>query len=87
MRLLIVEDEPLIAQRLERMCREILGVALESVAHASLPEESAARSQDLRLLRQANFAQIDISTVDRASEPPHFETIMAIAEKPAISGD
>jgi ArsR family transcriptional regulator len=41
----------------------------------------------LTLLRQANFVHIDISTVDRAADPPHFETIMAIAAKPAISGD
>ena len=33
-------------------------------------------------LRQANFEQIDISVVDRADEPPHFETILAIARKP-----
>lgn len=33
-------------------------------------------------LRQAGFEQIDISVVDRAAEPPYFETLMAIAEKP-----
>lgn len=33
-------------------------------------------------LRQAGFEQIDISLVDRAAEPPYFETLMAIAEKP-----
>ena len=33
------------------------------------------------MLRQANFQRIDISLVDRAAEPPHFETLMAIAEK------
>lgn len=31
MRLLIVEDEPLVAQRLERFCRDILGTRLTSV--------------------------------------------------------
>jgi DNA-binding LytR/AlgR family response regulator len=31
MRILIVEDEPLLAQRLERFCRELLGERLESV--------------------------------------------------------
>ena len=35
----------------------------------------------LTLLRQAGFEQIDISIVDRASEAPHFETLMAIACK------
>ena len=33
-------------------------------------------------LRQAGFQQIEISVVDRAVEPPYFETLMAIAEKP-----
>ncbi|MCW3096740.1 MAG: Transcriptional regulator, ArsR family / Methyltransferase fusion, partial [Chthonomonadaceae bacterium] len=33
-------------------------------------------------LRQAGFERIDISVVDRAAEPPYFETLMAIAEKP-----
>jgi ArsR family transcriptional regulator len=37
--------------------------------------------QMLELLRQAGFEQIDILIVDRAPEPPHFETIMAIASK------
>ena len=35
----------------------------------------------IALLRQAGFEHIDISVVDRADEPPHFETLMAIAEK------
>ncbi len=33
-------------------------------------------------LRQAGFERADISVVDRAAEPPHFETLMALAEKP-----
>ncbi len=36
----------------------------------------------LDMLRIADFQQIEISMVDRADEPPHFETIMAIAVKP-----
>ncbi len=43
MRVLIVEDEPLIAQRLERFCREILGEKLEAVRVASLFSEASAR--------------------------------------------
>ena len=35
----------------------------------------------LELLRNTGFQQIDISIVNRADEPPHFETIMAIADK------
>ncbi|HLK61403.1 MAG TPA: metalloregulator ArsR/SmtB family transcription factor [Chthonomonadaceae bacterium] len=35
----------------------------------------------MALLRQAGFQKIDLSIVDRAPEPPHFETLMALAEK------
>ena len=35
----------------------------------------------IALLRQSGFENIDVSIVDRAAEPPHFETLMAIAEK------
>ena len=41
-RVLIVEDEPLIAQRLERFCREILGERLETAAEAALAGKIAA---------------------------------------------
>jgi len=43
MRVLIVEDEPLLAQRLERFCREILGERLESIRVATLFSEASAR--------------------------------------------
>jgi ArsR family transcriptional regulator len=33
------------------------------------------------LLRKAGFSRPDLSTVHREPEPPHFETILAIAEK------
>jgi ubiquinone/menaquinone biosynthesis C-methylase UbiE/biotin operon repressor len=33
------------------------------------------------LLRKAGFQEADVSVVDRGEEAPHFETIMAIAEK------
>lgn len=39
----------------------------------------------LTMLRQAGFQQIEITLVDRAAEPPHFETILALAEKRADS--
>ncbi len=42
MRLLIVEDEPLIAQRVHRMCHEILGPQLESSRLASGFDEASA---------------------------------------------
>lgn len=43
MRILIVEDEPLLAGRLERFCREIVGGQLESVRIATCIDEASAR--------------------------------------------
>src|SRR5688572_2670748 len=42
-RVLIVEDEPLLAQRLERLCREILGQRLESVRIVTVFSDARAR--------------------------------------------
>ncbi len=36
----------------------------------------------MELLRSAGFEQADVAVVHRESQPPHFETVMAIAEKP-----
>lgn len=36
----------------------------------------------IELLQRAGFHQIDLSIVDRETEPPCFETLLAIAEKP-----
>ena len=33
------------------------------------------------LLRKAHFRAVDVQVVDREEEPPHFQTMMAIAEK------
>src|SRR5450759_4170938 len=35
------------------------------------------------LLRKARFRSVDVTNVDREQEPPHFETLMAVAEKRA----
>jgi len=35
------------------------------------------------LLRKARFRSVDVTIVDREQEPPHFETLMAVAEKRA----
>ncbi|MBI5694018.1 MAG: response regulator transcription factor [Verrucomicrobia bacterium] len=43
MRILIVEDEPLLARRLERFCHEILGDQLEAIRTATLFSEASAR--------------------------------------------
>lgn len=42
MKLVLVEDEPLVAQRLERFCREIIGGELEKLHSASSFDEAAA---------------------------------------------
>jgi ubiquinone/menaquinone biosynthesis C-methylase UbiE/biotin operon repressor len=36
----------------------------------------------LKMLREAGFANADVSIVDREATAPHFQTILAIAEKP-----
>lgn len=46
MRILIVEDEPLLARRLERFCQEILGERLEGVRVATLLSEASARLEE-----------------------------------------
>lgn len=43
MKVLIVEDEPLLARRLERFCQEILGERLEAIRIANLFSEASAR--------------------------------------------
>jgi DNA-binding LytR/AlgR family response regulator len=43
MRVLIIEDEPLIARRLERFCREILGDRLETLRVAAEFDDAGAR--------------------------------------------
>lgn len=35
----------------------------------------------LDLLRKAHFRAVDVQVVDREEEPPHFQTLMALAEK------
>jgi ArsR family transcriptional regulator len=36
----------------------------------------------LQMLRAANFQNADVSIVDRETSPPHFQTILAVAQKP-----
>jgi Methylase involved in ubiquinone/menaquinone biosynthesis len=40
----------------------------------------------LDLIRKAGFEAADVCIADRAAEPPHFQTILAMARKPAIAG-
>jgi ArsR family transcriptional regulator len=36
----------------------------------------------LQMLRSADFQNTDVSIVDREASPPHFQTILAVAQKP-----
>ncbi|HEX8833193.1 MAG TPA: class I SAM-dependent methyltransferase, partial [Abditibacteriaceae bacterium] len=38
----------------------------------------------IEFLRSAGFEHIDVSVADRESEAPHFQTVVAIAEKPSV---
>jgi DNA-binding LytR/AlgR family response regulator len=82
MRLLIVEDEPLIAQRLERFCREILGDAMTaphtseslSATEAWLKENTA----DVLLL-DLNLGGADGMALLRRSVAGSFHTVIVSA--------
>jgi DNA-binding LytR/AlgR family response regulator len=82
MRILIVEDEPLIAQRLERMCRELLGTVLKGVMHASRIDESenllADASIDLLLL-DLNLAGANGMEILKTSVAGSFHTVIVSA--------
>ncbi len=41
-----------------------------------------SQAELMTLLRNARFRRVDVSVVDREEDAPHFETIMAIGEKP-----
>lgn len=82
MRILIVEDEPLLAQRLERFCREILGEKLESVRWASLWAEAAARLDESPidlLLLDLNLHGRDGMQLLAASVAGSFHTVVVSA--------
>jgi len=82
MRVLIVEDEPLIAQRLERFCREILGDKLESIRVAALFSEAGARLDESPidlLLLDLNLHGRDGMELLKASVAGSFHTIVVSA--------
>jgi DNA-binding LytR/AlgR family response regulator len=74
MRILIVEDEPLVAQRLERLVREALGGELHSLRTARTLDDAATQldhSDDLVLLLDLNLANEDgFSLLRRALAQP-----------------
>ena len=82
MRLLIVEDEPLLAQRLERFCREILGPRLESVRVATMLAEAGARLDESPidlLLLDLNLHGRDGMQLLASSVAGSFHTIIVSA--------
>jgi two-component system, LytTR family, response regulator LytT len=82
MRLLIVEDEPLIAQRIERMCREILGQELKSVIHAARFDDTAALLEDTPIdlmLLDLNLSGADGMQLLKKSVAGSFHTIIVSA--------
>lgn len=82
MKLLVVEDEPLVAQRLARFCREILGSRLERLELvASLPEAAAWLDEnaiDVALL-DLNLEGADGMELLRRSVAGSFHTIIVSA--------
>jgi DNA-binding LytR/AlgR family response regulator len=62
MRILIVEDEPLVAQRLERLVREVLGAELAGLHAATTLDAAIARldkADDMVLLLDLNLGRDD----------------------------
>ena len=82
MRILIVEDEPLLAGRLERLCREILGSRLETVRIATEFDEASARLAESPidvLLLDLNLGGADGMDLLKASVAGSFHTIIVSA--------
>ena len=82
MRVLIVEDEPLLAQRVERFCREILGEKLESIRIATLFSEGSARLDESPidlLLLDLNLHGRDGMELLKSSVAGSFHTIVVSA--------
>ena len=82
MKVLIVEDEPLLARRLERFCHEILGAKLEAIRVASLFSEASARLDETPidlLLLDLNLHGRDGMELLQASVAGSFHTIIVSA--------
>ena len=82
MRVLIVEDEPLLARRLERFCHEILGRKLETIRVATLFTEASARLDESPidlLLLDLNLHGRDGMELLQASVAGSFHTIIVSA--------
>jgi DNA-binding LytR/AlgR family response regulator len=82
MKVLIVEDEPLLARRLERFCQEILGPQLEAVRVATVFGEASARLDESPidlLLLDLNLRGRDGMELLERSVAGSFHTIIVSA--------
>jgi DNA-binding LytR/AlgR family response regulator len=82
MRILIVEDEPLMARRLERFCREILGDKLGTIRVAEFLAEAGARLDEAPvdlLLLDLNLHGRDGMELLKRSVAGSFHTIVVSA--------
>ena len=82
MKLLIVDVEPLIAQRIARFCRAILGQTLESLQIAGMFEEASAHLMEHPtdvLLLDLNLGGRDGMELLKASVAGSFHTIIVSA--------
>jgi two-component system, LytTR family, response regulator LytT len=82
MRLMLIEDEPLVAQRLERFCRDLLGASLERLQAATSFDQASAwlaeNPVDVVLL-DLNLQGQDGMELLRRSVASSFHTIIVSA--------
>jgi two-component system response regulator LytT len=88
MRILIVEDEPLVAQRLERLVREALGAELQSLRAATTLDAAVAqldKGGDMVLLLDLNLAREDgFSLLRRALAEPWSTIVVSGSTERAL---
>ena len=88
MRILIVEDEPLVAQRLERLVREVLGTELQGLRTAATLDLAVAhldKVDDMVLLLDLNLANEDgFSLLRRALAEPWSTIVVSGSTERAL---
>jgi two-component system response regulator LytT len=88
MRILIVEDEPLVAQRLERLVREVLGCELQSLCVAATFDaavEHLHKADDTVLLLDLNLAGEDgFGLLRRALAEPWWTIVVSGSTERAL---
>ena len=82
MRILVVEDEPLLARRLERLCAELLGTRLQWIRSCALYDEACAQLQEQAidlLLLDLNLHGLDGMDLLRSTVAESFQTVIVSA--------